>query len=86
MTGYGSREMVVEAVRRGARGFLLKPSLPADLQEVVAGGATLKSRHRVPNPSDALPPGVRRRRPHSGVLAPLVARVEHGVRRITGGL
>ena len=45
MTGYGSREMVVEAVRRGARGFLLKPFLPAEPREVVAGRATSKSRH-----------------------------------------
>ena len=43
MTGYGSREMVVEAVRRGARGFQLKPFLATELRQVVASGATSKS-------------------------------------------
>ncbi len=39
MTGYGSRDVAADALRRGARGLLLKPFTPAELREIVANAA-----------------------------------------------
>ncbi len=45
MTGYGSRDVAADALRRGASGLLLKPFTPAELREIVAD-ATAARCHR----------------------------------------